>query len=197
MLKIERLHILSRQFISLFAFTFRFCLYRHHLQSMYLCGSLEDNYIMLLPVTVIFYMFLNHFYLITDENVIRHISHSFKETSVIRTHLQSDNLHKTDKVIQLYSNMTVKEALALPENSVVIYEKYNLNDEFKEYIKITNDAKPVLKYGSKTSIHKIVSKNKVTLTISGCLGEGIDWKSIKLICEKIIWSFIINLLEVY
>ena len=85
---------------------------------------------------------------------------------------------------QFYSNMTVKEALALPENSVVIYEKYNLNDEFKEYIKITNDVKPVLKYGSKTSIHKIVSKNKVTLTISGCLGEGIDWKSIKLICEK-------------
>ena len=146
---------------------------------------------------IIFYMFLNHFYLITDESVIRHISHSFKESSVIRTHLQCENHHKTDKVIQFYSNLSVKEALSLPENSVVIYEKYNLNDEFKEYIKITNDAKPVLKYGSKTSIHKIVSKNKVTLTISGCLGEGIDWKSIKLICEKIIWSFIINLLEVY
>ena len=44
MLKIERLYILSRQFISLFAFTFRFCFHRHHLQSiMYLWGSLEDN----------------------------------------------------------------------------------------------------------------------------------------------------------
>jgi hypothetical protein len=91
---------------------------------------------------------------------------------------------KKEKEITFHNNLPVEEALNLPEYSVVIYEKHNLNEEFKEYIKLTNDAKPILKYGTMMGIHKIVTKNKVTLSISGCLGEGINWQSIKTICEK-------------
>ncbi len=131
---------------------------------------------------IIFYMFFNHFYLINDEETVRHLSQCFKESCVIKMDMEQ-NITKPKEII-FYKDLSVEEALKLPEGSVVIFEKFHLNEEYGQYIHLTNDVKPKLTYGTLTLIHKIITKNGVTLTISGCLGEGMSWESIKSICEK-------------
>ncbi len=131
---------------------------------------------------IVFYMFFNHFYLINDEETVRHLSQCFKESSVIKMDMEQKDTKP--KEIIFYKDLSVEEALELDEGSVVIFEKFHLNEEYRQYIDLTNDVKPKLTYGTLTSIHKIITKNGVTLSISGCLGEGMSWESIKSICEK-------------
>ena len=135
---------------------------------------------------IIFYMFLNHFYLIDDDSTVRHISQCFKESTSCSTSLQVKK-DETDKKkdVKFYSNLTVKEGLQLSPNSTIIYDDCtNLNEHFKEYVTIANDAKPVLKYSSLSSISKFVSANGIIFVISGCRAEGIQWQLIKQICDN-------------
>ena len=106
---------------------------------------------------IVFYMFFNHFYLINDEETVRHLSQCFKESCVIKMDMMEQNVTKP-KEITFYKDLSIEEALELPEGSVVIFEKYHLNEEYKQYIDLTNDVKPKLTYGTLTSIHKIITK---------------------------------------
>jgi hypothetical protein len=128
-------------------------------------------------------MFLNHFYLINDEDTVRHISQSFKENSVFHSNLQKNDDEEEDN-IQFYENLPIDEVLNLPQNSTVIYEKPNVNDEFKNYVQLTNDAKPKLKYGNLSSIHSFTIPNKIVVSISGGFGDGLKWQTIQSICKE-------------
>ena len=82
-------------------------------------------------------MFFNHFYLIKDEETVRHLSQCFKESCVIKMDMEQ-NVTKP-KEITFYKDLPIEEALELPEGSVVIFEKYHLNEEYKQYIDLPND----------------------------------------------------------
>jgi hypothetical protein len=134
---------------------------------------------------IIFYMFCSHFYLVSDEPTVRSISACFRENNTFHTDMKIDEGNKNeDKALEFYANLPVEECLNLPKNSYVIFEKSNLNEEFVEYVRITNDAMPHIKYGNLTGIRSIQIPNNITLATSGCFGEGLKWEDIRSICSK-------------
>jgi hypothetical protein len=133
--------------------------------------------------TIIFYMFLNHFYLINDEKTVAHISQKFKQNTTFTTQLQIDKQADKPEDKQFYNELSVKECLKLPPNSVVLFKTFNLNEIYKEYVEITGDAKPKLKYGSITGIHEIDIPNGISLQVSKSYGDNIEWSVIHDICK--------------
>lgn len=135
---------------------------------------------------IVFYMFMSHFYLLTDPKAIASISATFRQNNnVFHSSMEVGENNKTVEDLNFYSNLAVAECLELPENSVVIYDKPDLIDELKEYIKLTNDI-PRVKNHTITQVGEIVfgeNKNK-KLVISGALGEGLEWSSILNLCNK-------------
>ena len=74
--------------------------------------------------------------------------------------------------------------LKVEPNTIVIFDKTNLNDEFLEYFHLTNDI-PQLKFSSMTCINEIHLKDKnIKLVVSASRTEGIDWRDIQNICLK-------------
>jgi 5-methylcytosine-specific restriction endonuclease McrA len=137
---------------------------------------------------IIFYMCMSHFYLITDKEAILSLSATFRQgNNKFHSSLDIDNeIKQVEKTY--YSNLSVKECLKLPENSVVIYDKHDLMEELRDYIKLTNDL-PKIKSQSITTIGKISipipnSKKKNHLVISGCFTEGLNWEKVQDICIK-------------
>lgn len=133
---------------------------------------------------IIFYMFLSHFYLITDEKTVVSISQTFRQNNnVFQSSLEIAEDKKDREEIRFYSNLPISECLTLEKNATVIYDQNDLNEELKEYIKLANDIPKVVNK-SITQVGKILLNNNVQLVVSGCLGEGLDWKSLQSVCEK-------------
>lgn len=135
---------------------------------------------------IVFYMFMSHFYLITDSKTILSISSAFRQNNnVFHSSLEiGENTNKVED-ISFYSNLPVSECLNLPDNSVVIFDKCELNNELREYIELTNDI-PSVKNNTITQVGQITfgeNKNK-KMVISGALGEGLEWGNIMNLCNK-------------
>ena len=133
--------------------------------------------------SIVFYMFLTHFYLINDQTTVSHITNKFKQNFHFTTTITTEK-HEKEEDKQFYKEIEVPDCLKLNPNSVVIFNTTNLNEQFKQYIELTGDAKPKLKYGSITGISEIHLPNKISLVTSKCHGEGIDFNDIHTICKE-------------
>jgi DNA replication protein DnaC len=133
---------------------------------------------------IIFYMFVTHFYIITDHDLIMSLSATFRNNNnIFHSTLDNTSANEDTEEVTYYSDLPVSEVIELPKNSVVIYDKTDLMGELREYIELTHDI-PKVKNNTITHIGKILLPNKVQMVISGCLGEGIEWGSIQNICNK-------------
>ena len=133
---------------------------------------------------IVFYMFMSHFYLITDPSTILSIAATFRQNNnVFHSSLEVGENDNKKENVTFYSNLPVSQCLELEENSIVIYDKNDLNDELKQYISLTNDI-PKVKNQTITQVGKISFGKNIQLVISGALGEGLEWRSIQSICEK-------------
>lgn len=133
---------------------------------------------------IIFYMFLSHFYLITDHELIMSLSATFRNNNnIFHSTLDNSSFNEDKEEVTYYSNLPVNTVIELPKNSVVIYDKPDLMEELREYISLTHDI-PKVKNNGITQIGKILLPDNRQMVISGCLGEGIEWDAIQNICKK-------------
>ena len=68
----------------------------------------------------------------------------------------------------------------LPNNTIVLFQQGNLNNELVEYVKLYNDC-PDVKYESKSNCKSIKLKNGVTLSVTDCI---VDNSYVMNICKK-------------
>lgn len=133
--------------------------------------------------SLIFYMCVGHMYIITNKDALRSLSITYANgNSTFKSSLEvmeSDVLSKKT----YYDEMPMKECIDLPQNSVVIFNKPNLNEELQTYFNLTNDI-PKFKFKTITSIDKIYLPNQITLLCSGVYEDNMDWKTIRGICEQ-------------
>ena len=133
---------------------------------------------------IVFYMFMSHFYLITDSKTILSISSAFRQNNnVFHSSLEVGENDNSIEDINFYSNLPIAECLELPENAVVIFDKCELNNELREYIELTNDI-PSVKNNTITQVGQIKFGKNIKLVISGGLSEGIEWSMIHTLCNK-------------
>ena len=86
-------------------------------------------------------MYLSHFYLINDEETVRHITQTFKDGVNFSTDVKLvDNIADDDiNFVSSDSFNSFEEILELPKNTNVIYEERSLNDILKKYINTSWD----------------------------------------------------------
>jgi len=133
---------------------------------------------------IVFYMFMSHFYLITDQKTILSLSASFRQNNnVFHSSLEVGENSNSIEELNFYSNLPLAECLELPKNSVVIFDKTDLTEELREYIKLTNNI-PLVKNNTITQVGKISFGDNIQLVISGSLSEGIEWDKVHTLCNK-------------
>ena len=140
---------------------------------------------------IIFYMFMGHFYGINDTETILSLTRASQAGTITVSSLSNEKEVEKKKynfmnVLDLETNEDGKPSmetiLKVEPNTIVIFDKTNLNDEFEEYFRLTNDI-PQLKFSSITCVSEIYLKHKkIKLVVSASRTEGIDWRDIQEIC---------------
>ena len=137
--------------------------------------------------SIIFYIAMNHFYLIDDPKIIKSLSSKFANNSVVKTNLQDTNNDEKDKIEPFFyfkNNFSLEKCKEYEKNVVVILNKTDLNEEFKYIIEKTHNI-PNVKFNSYTKISEITLENGVKLRISNIKNELIDTSTeeIHLLCK--------------
>ena len=151
---------------------------------------------------IVFYMFMNHFYIINDEATVRHLTQSAKEGLCISGFSVREEVETTPKVFNYHYNLSLKEVLKLGENDIVFYgcheeadtrgprQQYYeqiqpeiLTDMLKEYVKKTNDI-PKIKMETRDRIKSLTLRNGTKLVLEATLMDRIPVTDLMVLCEK-------------
>ena len=151
---------------------------------------------------IVFYMFMNHFYIINDEATVRHLTQSAKEGLCISGFSVREEVETTPKVFNYYYNLSLKEVMKLGENDIVFYgcneeadtrgprkQYYEqiqpeiLTDILKEYIRKTNDI-PKIKMETRDRIKSLILKNGAKLVLEASLMDRIPVTDLMDLCKK-------------
>ena len=147
---------------------------------------------------IIFYMFMGHFYGISDTETILSITRASQSNSITTSNMSvvKDEEQKAKNTFvsacdlkfecdeSNFNQCRMEAVLKVEPNTIVIFDQTNLNEEFDEYFRLTNDI-PALKFSSITCVSEIYLKHKkIKLVVSASRTEGIDWREIQEICLK-------------
>ena len=153
---------------------------------------------------IVFYMIMNHFYIINDEETVRHITQCAKDGVCVSGFASHKEVEVTSKVYKYHWNLTLNEIIEykLDENDIVFFganedvdergpinQYYSsirpeiLTDILKEYIQKTNDI-PRVKMETRDRIKSLTLKSGVKLVLESTLMDRIPISDLMSLCEK-------------
>jgi hypothetical protein len=133
---------------------------------------------------VVFYMAMEHFYIMTDEKVIRSLTHLEKGFS---SDLKVETKEKQEQ--EFYYNLSLEETLELPHNSINIIETADavvMNRILAQCV-VKGLLPKRVKHSGLSSINEIhipVGEKIVKIVVSGVRLSQLTMDEVKLVCKK-------------
>ena len=132
---------------------------------------------------IIYYLIDGHMYLINDPKTIRSVSESqkAKKNVIVSSLLQVEQEEKKTEQEMIECN-NFSEAI-LMENKVVFIPKIHINDEVREYIRVSQSV-PQMKVINHQIVAMTIKGKNLTINADLNICDGYSWKDIKSVCEK-------------
>ena len=131
--------------------------------------------------SIVFYCYLAHMYIITDDKLILTITQSFKDCRRTDMKVVSEiaEIPKT-----FHKGKNLKQALELAPNSVALFDIPSVNDLLIQYINETRITPRVRMRGLR-SVASFTTKDNVTIAVSETHVPGDwSWKDTQDVCKK-------------
>jgi len=141
--------------------------------------------------SIVYYMAMGHFYILTDEKVVRHLSQSYKEGNC-SVRIEPTEAKPTEP-LNVYYDLTLDECLKLPPNSMNILEKESSNIEAMMKECLERKIVPKVKYQCLSVMKEIQLDLGKKHTVRIVIGEGrkyhLSTKNAKKVCDVIGFPF--------
>jgi len=137
--------------------------------------------------SIIYYMAMGHFYIITDEKIVRHLSQSHKNGICFA--VTDTNKEIKEEESQLFFNLSLQECKNLPPNSINILEEKHLDLDAYLYECIEEKMLVDVKYRS-ISIPSQITLNlgkdhKVKIVVAESRLNHLTTQHAQIVCQKL------------